>query len=641
MNSTPICCGAATTASPRFLGILTFSCALFGLAGWGCARSGQSAATLLLFMASYAAGGYGPVREVWHALRQRQLDVNLLMILAALGAAVIGEWAEGCVLLFLFSLSGTLEKYTLERTARSIEALVELRPDTAVVVRNGQETRVPLDAIQPGDLVRVVPAERLGVDGRIVEGASALDESTLTGESMPVDKTVGDEVFAGTLNHRGTLLIQATRPSSESMLSKIVKLVGEARDEKTRTEKYVERWQMPYVAGVLALSIGGVLVSWLLLEHSFREAFYHGMVLLVAASPCAVVISAPAAVLAGITRAARGGVLFKGGAHLERLASIRALALDKTGTVTRGEPAVTQVWEAGQAKDRLLERAAAVEHRSEHALGHAVLREAARRGLPLAEATAFEAHVGLGVHALVNGIWVGVGREQLFESRGHPLPRAVLTRADEMRAQGQTALLVGCSDGLAGVIGIADTVRPEAADAFRRLRNLGIRHIAILTGDHENVGAAVAGQVKVDEARCGLRPGEKVAELRRLKESHGAVAYVGDGVNDAPALAVADLGIAMGGAGTDVALETADAVLMRDDLNGLAFACWLSRRTRTAIRRGLTLAFAVIAFLVASTLLNIAGVTASFPPLWITVLCHEGSTVLAIFSGLYVLVEPE
>jgi len=641
MNNTPTCCGAATEASPRLLAVLTTICAISGLAGWGCARSGQPIAALLLFIASYATGGYGPVREVWHTLTQRRLDVNLLMILAALGAAAIGEWAEGCVLLFLFSLSGTLEKYTLERTARSIETLIELRPDTAAVVRNGQETRVPLDTIQPGDLVRVVPAERLGVDGRIVEGASALDESTLTGESLPVDKTVGDEVFAGALNHRGTLLIQATRPSSESMLSKIVKLVGEARDEKTGAEKYVERWQMPYVAGVLALSACGVLVPWLLLAHPIHEAFYHGMVLLVAASPCAVVISAPAAVLAGITRAARGGVLFKGGAHLERLAAIRVLALDKTGTVTRGAPAVTQVWEAAQAEDRLLERAAAVEHRSEHALGHAVLREAARRGLPLAEAADFEAQVGLGVHARVSGVWVGIGREQLFESRGHPLPQTVLTRAGELRAQGQTALLVGCSDGLAGVIGIADTVRPEAADAFRRLRELGIRHMALLTGDHESVGTAVARQVQVDEARCGLRPGEKVAELRRLKEAHGAVAYVGDGVNDAPALAAADIGIAMGGAGTDVALETADAVLMRDDLNSLAFAWWLSARTRAAIRRGLVFAFAVIAFLVTSTILNIVGVTAGFPPLWVAVLCHEGSTVLAIFSGLYVLVEPE
>ncbi|MBI3828978.1 MAG: heavy metal translocating P-type ATPase [Planctomycetes bacterium] len=644
MGSCVGCCSAHQGSTPLFLAVLTAACAVCGLGGYFAATHAQSALALALYAVAYLAGGWGPLREVARAVAQRQIDVNFLMVLAALGAASIGQMGEGVALLFLFSLSGTLEKYTLERTARSIESLVKLRPDQATVVRGGVEVRVPLEQVLPGELVRIVPSERLGVDGVIAEGSSALDESTLTGESIPVEKGAGEEVFAGTLNHRGTLLVKVTRTSSETMLAKIVRMVAEARDEKTGAERHVERWQKPYVIGVLLGAALCTALPYFFMAHAFRDAFYHGMTFLVAASPCAVVISAPAAVLAALTRAALNGVLFKGGAYLERFSTIRALALDKTGTLTRGEPEVVALYEtsgSSEGLNRLLAFAASVEKHSEHALGQAVLAEAARRKIPLDGIVQFESHVGLGVHALVNGTWVGVGREQLFESHHLPLPESVAAKARELRAQGMTALMVVCSDGCAGVLGIADRTREEAAGALARLRGLGIRFVSVLTGDHAVVGEALAAQAGADESRCGLRPGEKVAELKRIKDAHGAVAFVGDGVNDAPALAAADIGIAMGGAGTDAALETADVVLMRDDLRGLVFAYWLSRRTRAAIRRGLTIAFGVIAFLVASTILNILGLTDSFPPLWVAVLCHEGSTVLTIFSGLYLLIEPE
>ncbi|MCW8129306.1 MAG: heavy metal translocating P-type ATPase [Planctomycetota bacterium] len=631
-------------SSPAFLAVCSALCAGLGLGGYAAETTGHAALSQALFAGAYLAGAWGPAQEVFHALARRQLDVNLLMLLAAAGAAGIGRMGEGAALLFLFSLSETLEKYTLERTARSIEALVELRPDAATVVRDGREIRLRLEEIRPGDLVRVVPAERLGVDGTVVEGASSLDESTLTGEAMPVEKSAGDEVFAGTLNHRGTLLLRVTRTSNDTMLAKIVRMVGQAQAEKTSTERHVERWQAPYVVAVLAGSALGTAVPYFFMEHGFQEAFYHGMTFLVAASPCAVVISAPSAILAGITRAARNGVLFKGGAHLETLARVRALAMDKTGTVTRGEPEVVEIYEASgrpEALTRLLALAASAEQRSEHALGHAVVAEARRRGLVLTEPATFESQVGRGVHATVDGAWIGVGREALFEAQSRELPEDVRAKARAFRARGMTALVAGADGGLAGVLGIADRVRDEAPEVLARLRALGIRHAAILTGDHAVVGEAVAKQVGADESRCELRPGGKVEELKRLRAAHGPVAFVGDGVNDAPALATAEIGIAMGGRGTDVALESADVVLMRDDLRWLAFAVWLAQRSRATVRRGLAIAFSVIALLVAGTVLNILNVTDRFPPLWVAVLCHEGSTVLTIFSGLYLLIEPE
>lgn len=644
MSSSVGCCSPHHGSSPLFLAALTVACAGCGLGGYFAGTYSHPELSLGLYVVAYVSGGWGPAREVVRSFAQRQIDVNFLMILAALGAASIGQMGEGVALLFLFSLSGTLEKYTLERTARSIESLIKLRPDKATVVRDGVEVRVPLEQVAPGDLVRIVPSERLGIDGVISEGSSSLDESTLTGESIPVEKGVGEEVFAGTLNHRGTLLVKVTRTSNETMLAKIVRMVSEARDEKTGAERHVERWQKPYVIGVLFGAALCTAIPFFFMAHAFRDAFYHGMTFLVAASPCAVVISAPAAVLAGLTRAALKGVLFKGGAYLDRLSTIRAMALDKTGTLTRGEPEIIALFEAsGSAEklNRMLACAASVEKHSEHALGQAVLSEAARRKIPLDGIVQFESHVGLGVHALVNGTWVGVGREQLFESHNLPLPETVAAKAREMRAQGMTALMVVCSDGCAGVLGIADRTRAEAPETIARLRRMGMGSVSVLTGDHAVVGEAIAAQVGADESRSGLRPGEKVTELKRIKDAHGAVAYVGDGVNDAPALAAADIGIAMGGAGTDAALETADVVLMRDDLRGLVFAYWLSQRTRAAIRRGLLIAFGVIAFLVTSTILNILNLTDSFPPLWIAVLCHEGSTVLTIFSGLYLLVESE
>ncbi len=636
--------------------LLTGLCAVTGLAG---AATGlwapQSGLRVPLYVVSYLCGGTGPTRDLVRNLLARQLDINLLMIVAALGSAALGHWGEGAVLLFLFSLSGALERYTMERTKRSIESLVELRPDTALVLRNGVEIRVRVEEIAVGEHVRAIPGERFAVDGVILEGETTTDESTITGESAPVDKQPGGLIFAGTVNLRGAPIVRVTRTSEETTLSRIVRSVQEARKEKSTTERFVERWQRPYVICVFGGSILSAGIHHLILHAPLIHALYHGMVLLVAASPCAVVIATPAAMLSAITHAAHHGVLFKGSAHLERLSEVTALALDKTGTVTAGRPRVVGVAPAGcpAGEDEILRLAGAVELRSEHPVGRAVVEEAERRGLLLPTVTEFESHSGEGAHGHVEGIWVGVGREALFDSHQIAIPPHTTGAADRLRERGQTALLVvarhsvnggkvgsspPCAPGgegevACGAIAVADTLRPEARAALRACRKLGIRHIAVLTGDHEHVARPIGREVGADEVLAGLLPEEKVAAVRRMLHRWPSLAMVGDGVNDAPALAMSTVGIAMGGAGTDVALDTADVVLMRDDLRGIAFSLWLAQRAQRVVAQSLTIAFGVIGLLVLSTLTGIL-------PLWLAVVCHEGSTLLTIGNGVRLLNMP-
>ena len=619
--------------------ILTAACALFGLLGAGCGRFGWGppGLKLLFYILAYLCGGFGPTRDLVRHLLRRELDINLLMVAAAAGSAFIGHWGEGAVLLFLFSLSGALEQATMERTARSIESLVELRPDSALVVRDGVEVRVRVEEITVGERVRAIPGERFAVDGMVVEGETSADESTITGEAEPVDKAPGNLVFAGTVNLSGAPLVRVTKLAGETTLARIVRAVQEARREKSSTERVVDRWQRTYVLFVFAGSAIAVAISLTVFRNPFPAAFYHGMVLLVAASPCAVVIATPAAMLSAITHAAHHGVLFKGSAHLERLGDVTALALDKTGTITEGRSRVVEVWAQGLGADELIRLGAAVEARSEHHTARAVVAEAARRGLALVPTTEFESHSGLGAHAHLEGLWVGVGREQLFQTHEIPLPPEARAEAERLRSLGQSAVLMlarrvsGNGDAVAsGAVAVADTVRPEAKAALRACRALGVRHVAVFTGDHARVAEPVAREIGADEVRADLLPEQKVRAVRELLARWPNLAMVGDGVNDAPALATATVGIAMGGAGTDVALDTADVVLMRDDLRGIAFSLWLARKARRVVSQSLTLAFGVIGILVLSTFAGIL-------PLWLAVVCHEGSTLLVIANGVRLL----
>lgn len=625
--------------------LLTAACALSGLIGWRLLHNAGLEAAWWALGPGYLAGSWGPLGSALSALRQRRLEINFLMLLAAFGSALLGHPLEGLGLLFLFTLSGALEEYTLERTTRSIDGLIELRPTTVRVVDPaGGERDLAVEEVAPGMLVRVAPGERLGVDGIVLEGESALDESTLTGEALPVDKGPGKEVFAGTLNHRGSLLVRVSRASQDSLFSRIVELVHQAQDEKMVAQGRFERWEGAYVYGVLALTLLAGVAHYFGLggghaAGDLRQSAYSAMVFMVGASPCAVMIAIPAAVLSGLTRAARGGVLFKGGSHLERLAAVQALALDKTGTLTLGHAEVVEVLalEGTPAAEReLLEAAAAVERLSEHPLADAVVRSALERGLAALKASEFHSHTGQGVHASLDradggAVWVGIGNRLLFQTHAVEVPEAVFALAEQQRARGLTSLIVS-SGGQAGVIGIADRLRPEAPAALAALRRLGVAHITVLTGDHRIVGESVAALVGADGLRAELLPEQKVDAVKALRAEQGALGFVGDGVNDGPALASADVGVAMGARGTDVALETADVVLLRDDLRSLPFALWLAQRTQATVRRGLFIAFSVIAFLLLAALFTSL-------PLWLAVLLHEGSTVVAILSGMLLLVE--
>jgi Cd2+/Zn2+-exporting ATPase len=613
--------------------IATGLCAVFGLIG---AAIGHGPVAVAMYCVAYLAGGAEAAVSAVRNLKRLRLDVDLLMILAAAGAAVLGDWGEGAALLFLFSLSNTLEAYALYRTTRSIDALIRLRPREASRVSGNDEHRVPIEVLGVGDVVRVRPGERFPVDGEVVDGETWADEATLTGESEPVAKRVGSPIFAATINGRGSVLVRMTRAVADTTLEKIVRLVREAQSEKTPTQQLVESWRGPYVLGVLAAASFVFVATWFLHHEGTRDAFYHAMVMLVVASPCAVVVGPPAVLLAAVARAARNGVLVKGGEPLEALGDVDLVAFDKTGTITRGQPSVAAVWATDDlGSDRLLDLAAAVERRSEHHLGAAVVAEAERRGLAAAcEVSEFEVHTGEGVHARVDGRWVGAGREALFASHDVAVPGDVAHEADRSRQRGQTALLVVATDDAkttGGVIALADQPRPEAAATIAALRKVGVRSIVILTGDHARVAEAVARDVGADAVRSGLYPEDKVIELRRFMDSGARVAMLGDGINDAPALATATVGIAMGGAGTDVALEVADVVLMRDDLSALPFAIWLGRKARQRVRQNLGFAFGVIGLLVLSSFFGL--------PLWLGVIGHEGSTLIVVLNGLRLLWE--
>lgn len=630
---------SSSGAQPPWVGAIStvFCAALGGLAVLlnSLHFSGAETATIVATVGAFIAGGHATARNAVTDVLRGELNVDLLMMVAALGAAAIGEWQEGLVLLFLFSLSGTLEAFAMYRTTRSIEALIQLRPREALLIRDGHADGqlVPVESLHVGDIVRVRPGERFSVDGVVSDGDTWADEATLTGESEPIHKPVGANVFASTINGQGSVLVRMTKAVADTTLERIVQMVQEAQAQKTPTQQFVESWERPYVMGVLTTAFVVFLGARFAFGLEWSRAFYHSMVILVAASPCAVVVGSPAVMLSAIARAGLSGVLFKGASHVESLGLVDIVAFDKTGTVTVGKPSVTEVWApAGADVSLLLGLAAAVERRSEHPLAAPLLAEVRRREIPISDEPVFDfdSHTGLGVHGHIDGTWIGIGREGLFEKHQIAIPPELLQQAQRLRDLGQTTLLIVTGiEGLFGAVAVSDRPRPEAAPTIDALKRLGIREVVILSGDHERVALAVAKIIHADDVRAGLLPDQKVAELRRLSENGHVVAMVGDGVNDAPALAAARVGIAMGGAGTDVALEVADVVLMRDDLRALPLAVWISRVARQRVRQNMIFAFGVILILVVSTFASL--------PLWLGVLGHEGSTVLVVFNGLRLL----
>lgn len=610
------------------------------LIGWLLGRvEGAGAASTGVLIGAYVFGARDNVGHLIKDIRggHFHFNIDLLMVVAAIGAAVLGEWTEGALLLFLFSLGHALEHYALGRARNAIKALAELAPQSAIVVRDGRESVVPIAEVKPGDQVVVKPGERIPVDGVVAQGRSGVNQAPITGESIPVDKEPGADVFAGSVNGEGALVIDVRAAIGDRTLDRVIKLVSEAQTQKAPTQQFTERFERIFVPAVLVADVLLIVVPPIIGLWPLTESFYRAMALLVAASPCALALGTPAAVLSGIAQAARNGVLIKGGAHLEMLGSIRSLALDKTGTITSGEPVVTDIEPAsGVAPDRLLSLAAAVERRSQHPLARAVLAAAERQSLTIPEAGDLEAVTGKGVRARVGNAMIEIGRPLMFEGDGKgEVPaelRAVGTRLEEAGRTTMIARSVADGNGAVewlGVLGIADEPRPAARATIERLREVGIQRIIMLTGDNAGVGNAVGKAVGVDEVRAGLMPEDKVSAIRELA-AQGPVAMVGDGVNDAPALAHATVGIAMGGAGTAAALETADVALMGDDLARLPFAIGLSRASRRVIRQNLFVSLGVIAVLSVMTVGGFAGIG-------VAVLAHEGSTLVVIANALRLL----
>jgi len=609
---------------------LIFSCVagLLLLAGWLTGLAGAPhTLSLGLLLGAYAAGGFYTLRDAWQSMKSRSFDIDILMIVAAAGAAALGAWEEGALLLFLFSLGHALEHMAMDRAHKAIEALAKLAPKTAIVQRDGAEAEVRVEALLRGDRVVVKPGQRIPADGQVASGNSAVDQSPVTGESMPVDKQPGDKVFAGTVNGEGALVVEVTRLARESTLARMVTMVAEAQTQKSPTQRFTDRFERIFVTLVLA---GAALLIVLppLFGFPFAESFYRAMAVLVAASPCALAIATPSAVLSGIARAAAGGVLIKGGAHLENLGVLTAVAFDKTGTLTIGKPKVTDVVAVSGSADELLKIAAAVESRSAHPLAQAVVTEAKRRGLSWGEAGEVEAVTGKGLRAEFDGKKVIVGNAGLFD--GDPIPGVILQHVERLGTKGKTIMLIQADGQFLGIVALADTPRPGVREVLARLHRIGVRKTIMLTGDNESVGRAIADAVGLDEVHAGLLPEDKVTAMEELGQRYGRVAMVGDGVNDAPAMARATVGIAMGGAGTDVALETADVVLMADDLSRLPFAVALSRASRRIIRQNLFVSLGVVALLIPATLFGWAGIG-------LAVLIHEGSTIVVVINALRLL----
>jgi Cd2+/Zn2+-exporting ATPase len=610
--------------------VVTLVATVLAVVGQALALAPQ-AVIWALYAVAFAAGGYYGTLDGLALLRERKLDVNLLMVLAALGAALIGRPGEGATLLFLFSLSNTLQSYAMDRSRKAIEKLLDLRPKTATVQRGSRLVSLPIEKLVIGDTVLVRPGERFPIDGQVSSGVSTADQSTITGESMPVNKEPGDMVFGGTLNGNGALEIQVTRLAQDTTLSRIVQLVEEAQANKAHTQRLLDNFEQGYALFVLGSAVLLATLPLLLLGHAFYPTFYRAMTWLVVASPCALVISTPASILSAIANGARRGILFKGGVHLERTADLKVVAFDKTGTLTIGRPGLTAVVPCQhQSAEALLAVAAAAEARSEHPLGAAVVREAEKRKLRLPPASDIRAVPGQGIEATVDGQRVLIGGERLFAMQGLPIPAELQDQAAALESSGQTVMLVNRGGAWLGLLGVADVLRPNAAQVVAQLKQLGIRKVVMLTGDNERVANAIGAGAGVDEVHAGLLPQDKVDVLKRLRAKYGTIAMVGDGVNDAPALASADVGIAMGAAGTDVALETADMVLMADNLSFLPYAIGLARRARRIVWQNLAFSMAVIVVLVVSAF-------GASLPLPMGVVGHEGSTVIVVLNGLRLL----
>jgi Zn2+/Cd2+-exporting ATPase len=585
---------------------------------------------LIAYAVAVAAGGVQTARRAWSAARLFSLDMNVLMLMAVCGAVAIGQWSEAAAVIFLFALAQHLETLSMDRARHAIRALMELAPAGALVRRQGGEVYVPADELVVGDTIIVRPGEKIPIDGRIMDGASDVNQAPITGEAMPVDKQAGDEVFAGTINGHGALTIRVTRVRRDSTMARIISLVETAQARRAPAQAFVDRFARYYTPFVIAVAAAVAVVPPLAFGRPFGDWFYRALVLLVISCPCALVISTPVSIVSALAGAAQRGLLIKGGAYLERAAAVRVVAFDKTGTLTSGRPEVVDtVGFNGVLPADVLSFAAAIEARSEHPIARAIIRDAGRSGTRLPSGEGFLALPGLGAEATVGGEPGLVGNHRLFEERGLCSP-AIDHQLDAFGQAGRTAVLVARGGRTVGVIGVADRTRDAAREAVERLRRVGVERVVMLTGDNAPTAAAIGSSLGMDEWRSELLPADKVSVIEELGRRYGVVAMVGDGVNDAPALASADIGIAMGAAGTDAALETADVALMADDLLAVPGFVRLGKATVRNIRVNIAVALGLKAVFLA---LAVAGMAS----LWMAVAADMGASLLVIAHGLRLL----
>ncbi len=599
---------------------------LLALGAWAGGALGllPEVAQLALYLAAMPVAGWFWVREgIEELIEEREVGIELLMLAAAIGSGLLGMWEEAAALCVLYALAEGIEEYTFARTRRAIRALLDMAPKEARLLRDGEQVLVPAEQLRPGDMFVVKPGEGVPTDGVVVEGESSLDESPVTGESVPVDRGPGQPVFAGSINGQGALTVRATAAPADNTLARIVQMVEQAQDRKGRAQAWMERFGRRYSPAVLLTALG--LLLWPLVSGGPFEPWGElAVVLLVAAAPCALVISLPITMAAGISGAGRRGVLVKGGAHLEHLGLARIVAFDKTGTLTRGRPEVVDVVPLHGEPTEALTAAAAVESLSEHPLARAIVEHAERDGIEPPAAERFEALTGAGARAQVEGKTWHVGRPALFASLGHDVS-PFEERIESLRGEGKTVVLVGDEEGPRLALALQDQLRPEAPQVVADLHALGIRTV-MLTGDHAGTARAIAEQAGIDEVHASLRPEEKVARIEAL-EREGPTLMVGDGINDAPALAAATCGVAMGAAGTDAAIEAADVALMADDLRKLVEALRLGRKARRVSLQNIVFGILVLVVLIPAGLLGFIGITTA-------VVAHEGSELLAVANGL-------
>ncbi|MDQ0219963.1 Cd2+/Zn2+-exporting ATPase [Peribacillus cavernae] len=609
---------------------------VFLLLGWfsGQWNGEESISTIMAYGASIAVGGYRLFITGFKNLVRFQFDMKTLMTIAVIGAAIIGEWGEGATVVILFAISEALETYSMDKARQSIRSLMDIAPKEALIRRGDKEFTIEVDDIQIGDIMIVKPGQKMAMDGIVVKGTSAINQAAITGESVPVAKSIDDEVFAGTLNEEGLLEVRVTKHVDDTTIAKIIHLVEEAQAERAPSQAFVDRFAKYYTPAIMLIALAVAMLPPLLLGADWDKWIYQGLAVLVVGCPCALVISTPVSIVTAIGNAARNGVLIKGGIHLEEMGAIKVIAFDKTGTLTKGIPAVTDYLpQTNVDADQLFAITAALENRSQHPLASAIMKKAEERKLPYQDLTIenFSSITGKGVKGQFEGETYYIGSPALFDELiGKGIPGETQETTSALQKQGKTVMLIGTSNAVLALLAVADEVRENSKKVIQKLHSLGIQKTIMLTGDNAGTGNAIGKHVGVSEIKSELLPQDKLAIIKDLRSKYGKVAMVGDGVNDAPALAASTVGIAMGGAGTDTALETADIALMADDLGKLPFTLKLSRKALTIIKQNITFSLGIK---LVALLLVIPG----WLTLWIAIFADMGATLLVTLNSLRLL----